>query len=90
MISLLKEGSFNLRKWAPNAPELLQYIQKKKKYRDMSFPISLHEDDICWHPGHDTFEYEITLKENKQPPIKRQLLSDVSSLFDPLACSLQT
>lgn len=89
MIHVLKEAGFNLRKWAANVPELLQNIPEEN--RDIKFPISLNENDtvktlgICWHPGHDTFSYKISFKDTTiEKPTKRQILSDISSLFDPL------
>lgn len=88
MITVLNGAGFNLRKWASNAPELLQNIPEKD--RDMKFPISLHDTDtvktlgICWHPGHDTFYYKIDLTKSTSEPTKRQILSATASLFDPL------
>lgn len=87
MISLLKLGGFNLRKWRSNLPILNEPCDDLK---DESFEFKQAESTktlgLCWIPKDDTFtfhpiQFDSTLTST---PTKRQLLSEISKIFDPL------
>lgn len=87
LISLLRRGGFQLRKWASNDPALLE-----------GFPISdcqqtflsfdSNPDNIVkvlglqWHPSLDSFSYEVIPID--RPCTKRTILSELARIFDPL------
>ncbi|XP_049300532.1 uncharacterized protein LOC125774298 [Anopheles funestus] len=85
---LLNQYGFSLRKWASNDSRVLENI----KDEDLASPKGLEflQDNpittlgLVWKPQNDTFCYNI---KNNPVPIantKRQLLSSVAQIFDPL------
>lgn len=86
--NLLQSGGFQLRKWSSNCSELLNKVTKED--RETSLPLEIHQDNviktlgIIWNPGTDTFEFRTHSDINVITTTKRELLSEVSQLFDPL------
>lgn len=88
LISLCAEGQFQLRKWASNAPFLLNSVPEED--RSMS-PSVWFDDDLNtglkilgmrWNPKQDEFAY--TFKQFSVATTKRSILSDLARIFDPL------
>ena len=88
LISLLAKGGFQLRKWSSNQQSLLKDLDPDH----LSFnPRSLNTPDIDsslkvlglkWNPIQDSFTFEINLLD--RPCTKRNLLSELARVFDPL------
>lgn len=87
LVSLLRSGGFELRKWASNSAELLANIATSD--RALSCDKSLSSDErinvlgVGWNPANDTFAFKVTL-EDDIPVSKRTILSAIARLFDPL------
>lgn len=99
LIQLLKEGGFNLRKWSSNEHQLLHDLPEHMvspvslKFTDASDSKAL---GLAWDPKQDKFIFSSTLKNkttnikynkatnNNKNSTKRQILSDISTIFDPL------
>lgn len=85
---LMNSGGFQLQKWSSNNEVLLQHISKDKHRADQSVPIKVDDTmkvlGICWNRATDNFEYTVNLPEPKQPITKRQVLSDIARLYDPM------
>lgn len=86
LISLLKCGGFELRKWASNQPTLLNNIPPDHCQTNC---LSFDNDDVTvkilglkWLPTSDTFFYEIAPID--RPCTKRTILSEMAKVFDPL------
>ena len=84
MIALLKSAGMELSKWCSNHPVILSQLPDSMKQQFIQFN---QEDDctvkalgIFWQPTTDKFLFQI---ENR-PLCKRQVLSELASLFDPL------
>lgn len=82
LVKLLSLAGLELRKWVSNCPSISVSAQ------DHSFLKSPNEDvkkvlGIYWKPTVDTIGYTIGLVSNPFST-KRQVLSDVSRLFDPM------
>lgn len=85
----LQNGGFNLRKWSSNSTELLRMIPECDR------EIKLHHDiviestatiktlGIRWNPSNDSFGFKIRTTQH-ETTTKRELLSEIASLFDPL------
>ncbi|XP_071056054.1 uncharacterized protein [Onthophagus taurus] len=86
LIALLKKGKFELRKWASNCPEILNLVSES----DVQQPISLDYDEINyikvlglqWDPCTDEFRYSYSARTSSCT--KRNILSDVARIYDPL------
>lgn len=85
----LMRGGFNLRKWASNSAEILGAIpecdQEIKLQHDIGINTSatIKTLGIKWCPATDMFGFRIQLPEG-ETNTKRELLSQIASLFDPL------
>lgn len=88
MVQLFKRGGFNLRKWSSNSPEILDNIPLTSREADTYLNICrdnvIKTLGIYWHTILDELHFTINISEQPQNLTKRELLSDVSKLFDPL------
>nr|XP_022908199.1 uncharacterized protein LOC111419605 [Onthophagus taurus] len=96
LISLLRKGGFELKKWASNCPDLLQDVAET----DLQKPISMDYGEfncimvfgLQWDPKRDLFTYSFT--PIHKSCTKRSILSDIARIYDPLGflmpCTLKT
>ncbi|XP_047988411.1 uncharacterized protein LOC125228017 [Leguminivora glycinivorella] len=91
LINLLKSGGFNLRKWASNTPELLQGASKTQDQQE-TFEFKDQETTktlgLRWHPQEDVFSFQLKIAplptQTSITMTKRELLSNIAQVFDPL------
>ncbi|XP_055522917.1 uncharacterized protein LOC129717097 [Wyeomyia smithii] len=91
--SMTKKGGFRLRKWASNCSDVLSGIQKEKLAIQSSEEINLDPDPsiktlgLTWMPVTDTlkFQFKIPILNPSVPLTKRNTLSVIATLFDPLS-----
>ncbi|XP_044591939.1 uncharacterized protein LOC123270068 [Cotesia glomerata] len=85
LITMLKKGGFNLRKWASNHPALLIKDQEHPESSHMSLdPDSATKTlGIRWHARDDYFFYVVNIS-NQSNITKRTILSQIAKLFDPI------
>ncbi|XP_026323275.1 uncharacterized protein LOC113232713, partial [Hyposmocoma kahamanoa] len=89
LIELLKQGGFNLRKWNSNEPTILKNLQDDQRCNKTTINFTPEQTSntktlgMRWNPAADTFTYNwnIPAKENLT---KRNLLAQISKLYDPL------
>lgn len=85
----LREGGFNLRKWASNSTELLRAVPECDREIRLQHDIIIDATatiktlGIKWNPSSDTFGFKISVLKG-ETNTKRELLSEIASLFDPL------
>ncbi|GBN93923.1 hypothetical protein AVEN_200011-1 [Araneus ventricosus] len=82
LIQLLKKGGMELHKWVSNHPELL-YDNKNLDYVFPSDSNSVKTLGMQWRPTSDIFTFQVTVKL-KDNFSKREVLSNIARLFDPL------
>ncbi|XP_065078611.1 uncharacterized protein LOC135701683 [Ochlerotatus camptorhynchus] len=89
LIDLLEAGGFHLHKWASNNVELLNKIPE----RDRDELVSIDECSaneviktlgLLWNPASDSLQFISLPTSDVKCPTKRQVLSLVSRMFDPL------
>lgn len=86
LIELLALGGFTLKKWTSSLPSLL----KNFPVEHLECPV-LDETNsprlsilgVQWLPGEDTFTYKIYISNKKGT--KRNILSAIASMYDPLS-----
>lgn len=87
LVKLLAKGEFRLRKWTSNCPSLLADIDSSDHGlacdKKLSADESLKVLGIAWHPDHDTIRFRTSLTA-APGNTKREILSTVAKLFDPL------
>ncbi|XP_062556622.1 uncharacterized protein LOC134221449 [Armigeres subalbatus] len=91
LTEMMQCGGFKLRKWACNVPEVLDGVPEENlAIRD---PIGIILDPeivktlgLTWIPYTDTlrFQFAVPPIEPGVPLTKRQILSQIATLFDPL------
>ena len=85
---ILSNAGFKLRKWLSNEPSVI--VEVPVEDRAQGVEISDGENlptqktlGVKWNAETDTFNFEVKLPTNS-PPTKRNVLSCIASLFDPL------
>lgn len=85
MTNLLKSGGLNLRKWRSNLPELTDDpIDPQKEEFHFRQPESTKALGLRWNPKDDIFIFHPIQITSESIPTKRQFLSEISKIFDPL------
>ncbi|CAG9137751.1 unnamed protein product [Plutella xylostella] len=86
LMSLLKCGGFDLRKWASNCPELLTRMQTELRsainFEDDTLSSSLKVLGLTWLPTSDTFSFNYNFTSDCST--KRSVLKLLASIFDPI------
>jgi hypothetical protein len=88
LITALSGGGFPLRKWASSDTKLITRLPPD--LRETRDSLDFFEEDysikalgINWFPTGDVFRFKVNFTPTDEPT-KRQLLSDISKLFDPM------
>ena len=89
LTSLCQKGGFRLTKWISNSRTVLMHIPKEDRAREVR-ELDLDRDKLpveralglLWSVEDDMFKFNIVLKE--KPHTRRNMLSIVCSIYDPL------
>ncbi|XP_062713223.1 uncharacterized protein LOC134290176 [Aedes albopictus] len=89
LIALLQSGGMHLHKWSSNTSQLLSPIPSEDRDSCASFSESgLNEViktlGLMWNPSTDEFLFRSSLSEKASRPTKRQVLSKIAKIYDPL------
>lgn len=90
MNELLGKAGFPLQKWSTNSDTLLKKIKDDQHNKETGAEIRIKQDEIIkilgltWNRECDDFQYAVTLPALKIPVTKRNIISDIARLFDPL------
>ena len=85
---LLRKGGFSLRKWSSNEPLVLKDIP----YEDKLASLQIEHGNlpaqktlgVLWKAEEDVFTFQVEIPETKGNLTKRNVLSAIATLFDPL------
>ncbi|XP_028169944.1 uncharacterized protein LOC114359669 [Ostrinia furnacalis] len=87
IIDILKGAGMNIRKWSSNTHELIEDLAAEQLDAPLDFKSSENRKTLGlrWNPTSDTFSFKnIFQQETTDNTItKRQLLSEISKIFDP-------
>ncbi|GFU44539.1 uncharacterized protein TNCV_1506531 [Trichonephila clavipes] len=87
LISLFKKAGMSLHKWCSNTPEILNSIPKEEQSWDFHCQSSDQKTiktlGIIWSPQFDYFSFK-TVVNCRESYTKREVLSIIARLFDPL------
>ena len=88
LIATLEKAKLPLRKWVSNDQTLVERLPPDMRGGDL---VNLFEADstvrtlgITWQPQKDHFKFTCTLPKINPPVTKRQILSEIAKLFDPI------
>ncbi|UYV84182.1 hypothetical protein LAZ67_X001460, partial [Cordylochernes scorpioides] len=81
---LMKKGGFHLRKWNSNCHEIVSHVEEMNEEKKINLEKGAISKilGIVWDHVQDTFRVNITLPE--EVVTKRDLLSNIARIFDPL------
>ena len=82
LVKLLSYAGLELRKWVSNCPSVVACGDQQEH----ALPSGSKDDikkilGIYWNPANDSLGFKVALSDDV-PPTKRQVLSDVSRLYD--------
>ncbi|XP_055308589.1 uncharacterized protein LOC129572612 [Sitodiplosis mosellana] len=80
LTDLMKSGQFRLRKWSSNSHELLNHIPKEEREINSINGIT-KTLGICWSTDSDELAINVSLDLDAVPRTKRQLTSEIASLY---------
>lgn len=85
---ILESGGFNLRKWQSNCPSLISddtsNAPEVKNLTESNQNVTSCTLGISWQCTKDVFNYNTSHIATRTATTKRQILSTISQLFDPL------
>ncbi|XP_055612618.1 uncharacterized protein LOC129759241, partial [Uranotaenia lowii] len=85
---MLLKGGFCLRKYASNRCEVLNGLAEDQIAMRSCLDFDKEEPiktlGICWEPEKDLFGCNVGIRDPVEPITKRQILSGISQLYDPL------
>ncbi|XP_047535757.1 uncharacterized protein LOC125070100 [Vanessa atalanta] len=88
MNELLQRAGFQLQKWSSNCEVFLQYLNKENTNLDQSIHIKANDTlkvlGISWNRTTDQFEYTVNIGAVKDVITKRNVISDIARLYDPM------
>lgn len=85
---MLVRGGFELRKWSSNIPMVLEHVPPE--HRESQSPLAMTDEEavgtlgILWYPKTDNFGFCVRRNVVNIATTKRNILSEISKLFDPL------
>lgn len=87
VIQILRAGGLPIRKWTSNHEKLLLNVPESD--REISLPLNFELENtvktlgVLWSPGSDEFKYRVIIS-NQDTVTKRQLVSEIAKIFDPV------
>lgn len=88
LMELLQRGGFRLRKWVTNSLEVLSAIPEELQGTQTPMKFDPEETiktlGIWWEPESDTFRFNVSVNMKDSEPTKREVLSTIAQLYDPL------
>lgn len=89
LIKLLAEGGFALSKWASNDKRILDDFPAEIQSSPCSIKLDEFDDvirtlGIEWKPRSDDFSFSVNFEMNDETITKRQFLSQIAKIYDPL------
>ncbi|XP_055632558.1 uncharacterized protein LOC129773031 [Toxorhynchites rutilus septentrionalis] len=85
---IMTKGGFRLRKWCSNSTDVLAGLPAELLATQALLKFDPEKTiktlGICWEPATDRFRYDINLETGIKPTTKRNILSRIAQLYDPL------
>ena len=80
--SILNHANFKLRKWKSNAAELSDPDSRQEASVTLGEPTKVL--GLLWNTATDTFHYKLKLEQSRGKITKREILSQIGRVYDPL------
>jgi hypothetical protein len=89
LTEMFKKAGMNLRKWSSNKIEVLENLnqedlEKPNNLEDASVNQTIKTLGLTWNPTDDVYSFKISKECQEKVTTKRQMLSSILKLFDPI------
>ncbi|GFY63521.1 integrase catalytic domain-containing protein [Trichonephila inaurata madagascariensis] len=81
---MMRNGGFNLRKWQSNSETVIKEVPENQNLKVVQNDEEIKILGIRWNPKSDFFSFSVSLQEQKCAYSKREVLSEIARVFDPL------
>ncbi|GFY76701.1 DUF1758 domain-containing protein, partial [Trichonephila inaurata madagascariensis] len=81
---MMRKGGFNLRKWQSNSETVIKEVPENQNLKVVQNDEEIKVLGIQWNPKSDFFSFSVSLQEQKCAYSKREVLSEIARVFDPL------
>ncbi|GFY41865.1 DUF1758 domain-containing protein [Trichonephila inaurata madagascariensis] len=81
---MMRKGGINLRKWQSNSEIVIKEVPENQNLKVVQNDEEIKILGIQWNPKSDFFSSSVTLQEQKCAYSKREVLSEIARVFDPL------
>ncbi|GFW74752.1 integrase catalytic domain-containing protein [Trichonephila clavipes] len=81
---MMRKGGFNLRKWQSNSETVIKEVAENKDLKRVQIDEEIKILGIQWNPKSDFFSFSVSLLEERCIYSKRDVLSEIARVFDPL------
>ncbi|GFS80422.1 integrase catalytic domain-containing protein [Trichonephila clavipes] len=81
---MMRKGGFNLRKWQSNSEIVIKEVAENKDLKKVQNDEEIKILGIQWNPKSDFFSFSVSLLEERCIYSKRDVLSEIARVFDPL------
>ncbi|GFY51167.1 integrase catalytic domain-containing protein [Trichonephila inaurata madagascariensis] len=81
---MMRKGGFNLRKWQSNSETVIKEVSENQNLKVVQNDEEIKILGIQWNPKSDFFSFSVSLQEKKCAYSKREILSEIARVFDPL------
>ena len=84
----LVRAGFKLRKWASSNPAVIEDVPAEDRLKSMEIqeenPANVKTLGVLWEAKRDVFTFHVKVPDVSKKPTKRNVLSAIATLFDPL------
>ncbi|GFV96029.1 integrase catalytic domain-containing protein [Trichonephila clavipes] len=84
VFELTQHNRFNLRKWQSNSETVIKEVAENKDLKRVQNHEEIKILGIQWNPKSDFFSFSVSLLEERCIYSKRDVLSEIARVFDPL------
>ncbi|GFY72265.1 integrase catalytic domain-containing protein [Trichonephila inaurata madagascariensis] len=81
---MMRKGGFNLRKRQSNSETVIKEVPENQNLKVVQNDEEIKILGIQWNPKSDFFSFSVSLQEQKCAYSKREVLSEIARVFDPL------
>ncbi|GFS48558.1 integrase catalytic domain-containing protein [Trichonephila clavipes] len=81
---MMRKGGFNLRKWQSNSKIVIKEVPENKDLKKVQNDEEIKILGIQWNPKSNFFSFSVSLQEERCIYSKRDVLSEIVRVLDPL------
>ncbi|GFY34671.1 uncharacterized protein TNCV_1373621 [Trichonephila clavipes] len=80
----MRKGGFHFRKWQSNSETVIKEVPENKDLKEVQNDEEIKILGIQWNPKSDFFSFSVSSQDERCIYSKRDVLSEITRVFDPL------